>query len=708
MKPDQPNPPPIDPQPIRPEQPQPHDQTDTAAAHDGLTVLLCQGDHTASKRYIRAGEGWNKIDFDLGFKFRPAPYALDNLAELAYLIEEIRHWHHAVVVRGELTPDALAAIERDRAFTIARRKNDRGDGVPASLVETARRWVMVDVDSYPLPADADLTADIDAIIDGAIHTLLPAQFHDAECFYQLSNSCGFVDGVLKVHLFFWLSEAAPNGHLRAVFKQHAPFIDTSPFNAVQPHYLADPAVEGGEDPIPRRTGWRHGKVSAVILPDVIPPSAAGNVGASPAPRGSRGKTIAAALARLGDGEGRDGFHAPLLAASMQYAVDCSRGGSRDDGAFIDKLRGEIEAAPRRDDRVSVAAYRDVAYLERIIHGAFALIEVASKQDADEKTARVQLPTGFGMTRTGLWFTDPGKDDASPEWVAAPFQVVGECEDGTGSGWGVVLQWCDPAGRLHVGIVPRMTLHSEPSSIASLLESTGLRCNPARSAQQSLRRFLASVRPERRLRAVERAGWHDGVYVLADGTVYGSGDVMLRPELTRTDMAVAQAGSLAEWQDRIARYAIGNSRLALFISTALAAPLLDIIAEPSGGIHLHGKSQSGKSTAAYVAASVWGKGARDGAVHQWRATINGLEGLAARSSDNAVVLDEISQSDARAAGEAIYLLANEQGKQRAGQSGAARQRLTWRIVFLRYLVKQRWRNGWPKAESAPWREWRCGW
>jgi hypothetical protein len=124
---------------------------------------------------------------------------------------------------------------------------------------------------------------------------------------------------------------------------------------VQPHYLADPAVEGGEDPIPRRTGWRHGKVSAVILPDVIPPSAAGNVGASPAPRGSRGKTIAAALARLGDGEGRDGFHAPLLAASMQYAVDCSRGGSRDDGAFIDKLRGEIEAAPRRDDRVSVAA-----------------------------------------------------------------------------------------------------------------------------------------------------------------------------------------------------------------------------------------------------------------------------------------------------------------------------------------------------------------
>ena len=144
----------------------------------------------------------------------------------------------------------------------------------------------------------------------------------------------------------------------------------------------------------------------------------------------------------------------------------------------------------------------------------------------------------------------------------------------------------------------------------------------------------------------------------------------------------QAGTLAEWQDQVARYAIGNSRLALFLSAAFAGALLEIIAEPSGGFHLHGKSQTGKSTAAFVAASVSGKGARDGNAHQWRATGNGLEGLASRYSDGCLVMDEISQSDAREADASIYQLANGQGKQRADRSGGARQRASWRIMFLR--------------------------
>ena len=65
---------------------------------------------------------------------------------------------------------------------------------------------------------------------------------------------------------------------------------------------------------------------------------------------------------------------------------------------------------------------------------------------------------------------------------------------------------------------------------------------------------------------------------------------------------------------MAKYGVGNSRLSLFLSAAFAGcfcrALLEIIAEPSGGLHLYGKSQTGKSTAAFVAASVLGKGARD--------------------------------------------------------------------------------------------------
>ena len=108
------------------------------------------------------------------------------------------------------------------------------------------------------------------------------------------------------------------------------------------------------------------------------------------------------------------------------------------------------------------------------------------------------------------------------------------------------------------------------------------------------------------------------YILPDGTAYGDADIILRPELHRADLSCAQAGTLQEWQDQVARYAVGNSRLALFLSAAFAGALLEIIAEPSGGLHLYGKSQTGKSTAAFVAASVLGKGARDGNAHQWRA------------------------------------------------------------------------------------------
>ena len=84
------------------------------------------------------------------------------------------------------------------------------------------------------------------------------------------------------------------------------------------------------------------------------------------------------------------------------------------------------------------------------------------------------------------------------------------------------------------------------------------------------------------------------YLLPSGETYGEANVMLRPELQRADLSCAKSGSLKDWQDRIARYAIGNSRLALFTSAAFSGSLLEIISEPGGGFHLHGASQKGRA------------------------------------------------------------------------------------------------------------------
>ena len=395
-------------------------------------------------------------------------------------------------------------------------------------------------------------------------------------------------------------------------------------------------------------------------------------------------SIADALARLGDGDRLDGFHRPLLAASMQYAIRVHRGGTRNDTKFIADLRAAIEAAPKRDSRTDVTAYLDEVYLTRIIDGAFHLIDNAAKSDATDESddpAPVKLPAGFGMTNGGLYFTDPARDDAKPEWVCQEFRVLGECENGMGGDWGVVLAWRDAAEHRHTWIVPRELVHGEPNVIAGRLESQGLRCNFVKTAQANLRRCLASARPDRQLTAVTCGGWHGMNFVLPDGTVFGDVNLILRPELVRADLSCASRGSVQDWQDQVARYAVGNSRIAFFLAAGFAGPLLEFISEPSGGLHLFGPSRIGKTTAAVCAASVIGKGGRGGAIHQWRHTGNGLEAVVAGNSDNLLVLDEIGQADAKDAGNIVYMLANESGKLRMTKNITARPTASWCIMFL---------------------------
>jgi len=120
---------------------------------------------------------------------------------------------------------------------------------------------------------------------------------------------------------------------------------------------------------------------------------------------------------------------------------------------------------------------------------------------------------------------------------------------------------------------------------------------------------------------------------------------------------------------------------LSVATALAAPLLYLAGAESGGLHLVGGSSLGKTTALDVAGSVCGGGGVRGYVLQWRATANGLEGVAAAHCDALLCLDELSQVTPQAAGETAYMLTNGTGKTRATKQGAARKPAEWRILFL---------------------------
>ena len=272
-------------------------------------------------------------------------------------------------------------------------------------------------------------------------------------------------------------------------------------------------------------------------------------------------------------------------------------------------------------------------------------------------------------------------------MTAPFQIIGQTRSDTGEDWGLLIGWRDGDGQAHRWAIPRRLIHQSGNEIAVELENAGLTCGSDETAHRLLKQFVGAVKIKRRLRCVSRTGWYPGdvgsVFVLPGGEAFGPGaaDVILQADHMTGNPAFRVAGTLADWQSKVAQLAVGNDRLALFMAAAFAGPLLDILSEPSGGIHLFGDSRTGKSTAAVMAASVWGPPTSNAQIRTWRGTANGLEGVAAMTSDTLLILDEMGQADAREVGDIVYMLANESGKQRAGRTGAARQRYSWRVTFL---------------------------
>lgn len=312
------------------------------------------------------------------------------------------------------------------------------------------------------------------------------------------------------------------------------------------------------------------------------------------------------------------------------------------------------------------------------------------EEAPDPAPPVKMPPKFSLTGGGLFFQPAPKPDGrdSPRvWVCGPFTVLGETRTSEGEDWGLLIQWKDSEGRPHQWSIPRRMIHGQGASISEELESSGLSCSPDRVAHDLLKRFIGGVQPGRKIRCVDRGGWHAGddgqCFILPNGEAFGSrtGGVVLQGARTPTNHAFALSGTMNDWRDRVAAPCDGNDRLVLYVAASLAAPLLHIVGEPSGGVHLVGPSRCGKSTAMLIAGSVWGSPTADGQLRTWRGTSNGLEGIAATLCDLPLLLDELGQADARDADSVVYMLSNESGKQRAGRTGAARQRASWRSLFL---------------------------
>lgn len=174
------------------------------------------------------------------------------------------------------------------------------------------------------------------------------------------------------------------------------------------------------------------------------------------------------------------------------------------------------------------------------------------------------------------------------------------------------------------------------------------------------------------------GWHDGVYVNGP-TVTGEGSESWHADEKSEyiNHRSGRRGSLQDFKDSIRD--LGDTPIIkLAVGTSLAGALIEPLGLDSFIINLCGDSSTGKSTAAFLGASIWGD-PRD-VFMKWESTKNGFEGGAQTMSGACLILDELHsyQGDL---GTTIHMLSSGRGKARANIDGSPRPVRRWSCSVL---------------------------
>jgi putative DNA primase/helicase len=323
---------------------------------------------------------------------------------------------------------------------------------------------------------------------------------------------------------------------------------------------------------------------------------------------------------------------------------------------------------------------------------------SSKPFIDPATSlEVEVPFGYRLSASGVWkikraANENGED--TRERIAGPAWVSALTRQPRGSAWGFIVNWIDRDEIQRKRAIMVTRFHEDGKTLAQELAFEGLEIVPGRETELS--KYLGQFKPYARLVSMERSGWLDSpdgslTFVTPAATIQKKGskqEVVFQPERhSPTALTMTASGTLESWQENVAARCKWQPFLIFMLCAAFAGALLKHARQDSGGFHLYTRSSQGKTTAAQIAASVWGCGADPADapdlafIRKWHSTANALEGLAAAHTDGILILDELNTCQTKDFGNVVYNLLGGQGKNAMDTSRNLKKQRAWRILLL---------------------------
>jgi uncharacterized protein (DUF927 family) len=297
-------------------------------------------------------------------------------------------------------------------------------------------------------------------------------------------------------------------------------------------------------------------------------------------------------------------------------------------------------------------------------------------------------TNFIVTDAGVFHkitatAKDGKQKIETNFVCSKLEITAQTRDDRGSNWGRLLQWQDNDGREHNWAMPASLLSGDGNEVRARLLSDGLLISSQRKAQALLSEYIQTYETFQKITCVPRIGWHNGAYILPNETITKNEaqDTIVFQSDSFAGEKLTTSGTLAEWQQHVARLCAGNSRLSFAVSCAFASVLLGILDEDGFGVHYRSPSSQGKTTTLLTAGSVFGGSRETGFLDSWKATDNSFEAVAEAHNDGLLCLDEIGECDPFKVASIVYMLGNKTGKGRMNRGAALKKRYSWNVLFL---------------------------